>query len=89
MSLGGGILLDALDPKVYGEKAIASVTKLDALVSIPYIDNQREMKWRRDLPMSMLFGAVGLAVVALVLFHAFIKPLDVTYYVVLRKLGLS
>lgn len=87
--LGTAILLESMSPAIRGREALSMIAGGYPLVVVPYIETELESrkddraKWK-----IAAFIVVGL-VVALVAFHFMVKPLDVTWYVILRKLGLG
>jgi len=99
LSISGGLgiaaLSEALDPTIHGIKGVANVVGVSPLVGIPYIDlpsevekklaNSKLLSRRNLIILSLL---IGLGVLGLILIHFNYKPLDVLWYVVLRKLGI-
>jgi succinoglycan biosynthesis transport protein ExoP len=89
--IGMVILMEAMDQSIRTEKALAAVTGSPPLVSIPYIKNPREQEKSRPDRRLLIFGVVAvlMVVIALVSINYFYKPLDVIWYMILRKLGLG
>ncbi|MHB8388092.1 MAG: GumC family protein [Acidobacteriaceae bacterium] len=91
LSLGGGVaytmLLEAMDKSVRGMKSLALLVKQPVLAVIPYIENRqdqvRKEVTRRWTYVSVFSGAILLLLIA----NFFWMPLDVLWYVVLRKFG--
>ncbi|MHB8549270.1 MAG: GumC family protein [Thermoplasmataceae archaeon] len=91
LSLGGGVayamLLEAMDKSVRGMKSLALLVRQPVLAVIPYIENQqdqiRKEAARRWAYVSVFSGAILLLLIA----NFFWMPLDVLWYVVLRKFG--
>tara|TARA_R110001592_G_C13190615_1_gene752584 strand:+ start:2612 stop:4354 length:1743 start_codon:yes stop_codon:yes gene_type:complete len=81
------ILREKLDKSVWGRKSLTEILGEAPLATIPRIvtiDEYAKVKRQR------IWIAVGLFtsfILALLLFHIFVKPLDVTWYVLIRKLG--
>lgn len=89
LGASGGMLAESIDSQVYGEKQIIQITQLQPLIAIPYIYTERERSTtKRRLRLSFAAALMALCV-ALTLFHLFIKPLDVTWFILLRKFGIS
>jgi succinoglycan biosynthesis transport protein ExoP len=87
-SIGIVFLKELIDPSIRGRDRLQEVVGAAPLAVIPFITTPGEVmgaqrqKW-------LAVAAISVALVsALVLFHIFVKPLDVTWYVALRKFGL-
>lgn len=87
--VAAGALAEAIDPNIYGEKAINAITGINAMAIIPFftipvskVERTNTIRW-----------AAGSAVIALilaaVLFNFLVKPLDVTVYILLHRLGIN
>ena len=93
LSMVGGLgvagLAEAVDGGIRGSRALASVTKMTSLVTIPYIVTRRdEVKRKRIIRFSIL-AVFLLGIGAVVAVHFFYKPLDLLWFIVLRKLNLT
>jgi polysaccharide biosynthesis transport protein len=79
---------EILDGRVFGPHRIVRITGIEPLVTIPYFQPAKikRKKNRYFIWMSIAFvlGILGLAA-----FHFFIKPLDVTWFILARKWGLQ
>lgn len=89
LGTGSGLLAENLDPRVYGEKRISQITLMEPLVSIPYIHSSHEQDHKKRNLKLVLLGVLMTAVLLAAIFHFAIKPLDVTWFILLRKFGLS
>lgn len=85
--LGLAVLVEAMDDGIYSVSEVVSVTGESPLVSIGYMETAEEAVVHNKKRMLIILGLVVIGVVALMLFHYFIKPLDVTWYILQRKLG--
>jgi uncharacterized protein involved in exopolysaccharide biosynthesis len=87
--LGVAGLAETLDGGIRGSRALASVTKMTPLVTIPFIVTRRdEIKRKRGLKVAVVVVLLlGVGTVAAV--HFFYKPLDLLWFIVLRKLNLT
>ncbi len=94
LSIAGGFaaaaVLELMDASVRGEKALTEVLGGVAPISvIPYIENESDtdshLKIQTRVKIALAVGAIAL----LILVHAFYKPLDVIWFILLNKLGLS
>jgi len=82
-------LAEAMDGGIRGSRALESVTKMAPLVTIPYIVTRRdEVKRKRSIRISIAV-AVLLGIGAVAAVHFFYKPLDLLWFIVLRKLNLT
>lgn len=93
LSFVGGIgvagTAESLDGGIRGTRALASVTGMTPLVSIPYISTRAdEIRRRRNFRIAVAcLIVIGLACIAAV--HVFYKPLDLLWYILLRNLSLT
>ena len=86
--LGYGALLESLDHSVRGPGGLGRVLNAPLLAAIPYIENtaDREHKQRRS---TLVLGvAISAAILLVLVVHMVVMPLDVLWYVMLRKVGL-
>ncbi len=89
-SLAAAALLELMDSGVRGEKALTEVLGGVAPISvIPYIENETDadsqLKLKTRIKLTLVIGAI----ILLILIHVFYKPLDVIWFILLNKLGLS
>lgn len=89
--LGTGVLLEMADQSIRSGKKLTALTGVAPLVIIPYIDTPSEKEAGR--PQKKLYqwavGAVLAFGVFLASVHFFYKPLDVLWFMILRKLGIG
>lgn len=83
------IVLEAMDPGIRGEKQLADVLGVQPLATVPYIQIDEEMNTQDKTKLYILGGLLASGLVALTVIHAFVKPLDVIWFVLLRKLGIG
>ncbi len=91
-SLAGGAayggIAEALDKTIRGGNVLAAIVPVPVLASIPYISNSGDISSARwSQIMHAMMGVVVLTSLLLVL-HIFWMPLDVAWFVFMRKLGL-
>ncbi len=87
--LGVAGLAESVDGGIRGSRALASVTKMTPLVTIPYITTRKdEMIKKRNL---RIFTAVTVILVfaSIAAVHFFYKPLDLLWFIVLREFNLT
>ena len=88
--LGTVIILEALSPAIRGREALALIMGAQPLAVVPYMDKEDEVvesgykKWMKPVVL-----ALAALVVLLIAVHIFVKPLDVAWYLLLRKFGLG
>lgn len=87
--LGLAILIETIDDAIYGSSDITSITGAAPLAVIGYMETSDEEVKHNRKRVYIVLGIVVLGIVSLLLFHNFVKPLDVTWYILLRKLGLQ
>lgn len=93
LSFGAGlavvVILESMDDSVRGVKSLESLFGAVPLATIPYIPSANEIaEAQSHAPKIKLFlGGMGILTIALILVNYFYKPLDVLWYVILRKLG--
>lgn len=86
--LGLAILVETIDDAVYGSSEISSITGTAPLAIIGYMETSEEEVKHNRKRLYIVLGIIVLGIISLILFHNFIKPLDVTWYILLRKLGM-
>ncbi len=86
--IGAVIFLDVLSNGVYSRTDLVSLTGNAPLAVISYLETQEEQSKHNMKRLYIVLGLILAGIVFLLLFHLFIKPLDVTWYVLLRKLGM-
>ncbi|TAK52219.1 MAG: lipopolysaccharide biosynthesis protein [Gammaproteobacteria bacterium] len=86
-AFGTMVLLEAVDTRVRGRRELVALLGSPPLAIIPWIapevDEQAQQVQRRWI----LAGAAGSVVVAVLLVHILVKPLDVLWVVLLRRLA--
>ena len=80
---------EALNSAVYGSRAILAATGELPLVVIPFIENAEDIAANKRRKIKLLSFAAAGVVISIVVFHFFIMPLDVLWYVLFRKAGLN
>lgn len=92
LSLGGGIayagVLESMDSSVKGSRGLNALLPAPVLSVIPYMENMKDKRQKVRLRTSLLIGILAAAALLLLLFHLFWMPLDVLWYVVLRKMNM-
>ncbi len=87
--LGLAGLAEMLDSGIRGSRALASVTKMTPLVTIPYIVTRKDEMIKKRNIRFLIAAVIILGISAIVAVHFFYKPLDLLWIIVLRKLNLA
>ncbi len=88
-ALGLAFLKASLDRGIYGTKKITALTGAPPMIVLPYFENDDDINKKQKIGRGILYSIIVGLLIGIVLFNMFIMPLDVLWYVVLRKLGLS
>ncbi len=83
------MLLDALDDNVYGRKGVERLLGEAPLAVIPYIEASTEKSTRYVKYVIAIGIAIAFVLLALFLFNQFVKPLDVLWFSLGRRIGLG
>ncbi len=86
--IGGAAVSESLDTTVRGRAAVADLLGAPPLASIPRIETDRERRRRNRRPVWWVLGLLVLLAAAALVVHLFVMPLDVAWYVAMRRLGL-
>lgn len=87
--IGSGALAEALDGSIHSAEQLRVVTKMAPLSVIPYLDTAEEELARSKRTKVLGVGAMVLTVAGLGVVHLFLMPLDVLWFVALRKIRLE
>ena len=86
--LGMTILREAIDTSIFGASEVTLLTGHAPMVIIGYMETKEEAA-KHDLKrIYIVLALILIGILALTLFHFFVKPLDVTWYILLRRLGI-
>lgn len=92
MSMGGGAgavaVSESMDHAVRGTKGLTAVTGVTPLGAIPFINAERDLRGNRRNRRLAVLALVVAVLTALALVHFLYRPLDVLWFVGLRRLGL-
>ncbi len=92
-SLAGGVgtvaVAEALSDSIKDVNSLIQITGAPPLITIPYIEVEAEKAKRVDTMRKLLIAGAVAAVLAVILFHFVIMPLDVLWYVLMRRLGIG
>ena len=92
LSMGGGLayagVLESMDGSIKSSKGLAGLIKAPLLSVIPYIENAEDMRKQSKVKISVVAGAIASVIVIALLVNFLWMPLDVLWYVILRKLNM-
>jgi hypothetical protein len=88
VGIATAVLLDSYDTKIYSDKKIEAITHIPALVTIPFYQPPVDQQQQKRKMLGFAGLGIFLLLFFLTLFNFFIKPLDVTWFIVLHKLGM-
>lgn len=86
-AIGAMFLLETLDTRIRDRDHVVQLLGVPPLATVPYIELAEEQQARRRRRLFSLAGAAATLVIAAVLFHLFVRPLDLVWYGVLQRLG--
>jgi len=81
-------LAATMDRAVLGAKSIQRVFGAPPIAEIPLIVTVDDRGRTRRFRLVFLIGIPLLIIVALALFHVLVRPLDVFWYIAMRRLGI-
>jgi polysaccharide biosynthesis transport protein len=87
LGIGAVVARESLDASVRGPSDILSLLQIPALASIPVISTVADRARRRMFVWFSWTGSVAGLVLAALTVHIFVKPLDVVWLILLRRLG--
>jgi uncharacterized protein involved in exopolysaccharide biosynthesis len=88
VGLGWPQLAESMDQSVTSARVVERVQGAPPIAEIPFIETEEDRVHDTRVRTTALFIAPGLVLIAAVLVHFFVIPLDVAWYVILRKLGM-
>ena len=88
VGLGVVIMLEALSAAVFGAAEVTVLTGIAPLAIIGYMETQEEEGHHNRKRILIVLGLICIGFLAMLLFHLFVRPLDVTWYILLRKFGI-
>jgi uncharacterized protein involved in exopolysaccharide biosynthesis len=86
--IGGAAVAESLDASVRGRQALAEIVGAPPLAAIPRIETLEDRRQRNRRRWLLLALVLAVLVLAIVVVHVFILPLDVAWFVALRRLGM-
>lgn len=91
LSIGAAVglmaLFEALDPRVRGRRELVALVGVPPLAIIPWVAPRLDEQAKRRRRLQFVAGMAGGAVAVVLAVHVLVKPLDVLWAVLLRRLG--
>jgi len=88
-AFGAAVFLEKLDESFYGRESVIRALGVSPLVAIPHIEIDSEKEEKNKRAVIGLFIAILLGLLSLISIHYLYKPIDVIWFLVMRKIGLS
>lgn len=85
--LGSVALAEMMDSTIHSEKTITMLLGVEPLATIPYLESRQEYQELKKRQIMLVIGISASALIALIIFHFVIMPLDVFWYKLLRITG--
>ncbi|MGR8929968.1 MAG: GumC family protein [Gammaproteobacteria bacterium] len=82
-------IAEALDSTIHSERTIANLMGVEPLASIPYLESEQEYLEQKKHRLMLLSAMAGCGIIAIIIFHFVIMPLDVFWFKLLRVMGAS
>lgn len=93
MSFAGGVgtvaVSESMDTRIYGPSDVAEAGGAYPLAVIPYIETQKEENSAVKKKWAVIGVMCGIVILGVVILHFAIKPLDVIWFVAMRKFGIQ
>ncbi|MDX1811360.1 MAG: GNVR domain-containing protein, partial [Gammaproteobacteria bacterium] len=88
-AFGLTIILETMDSTIRGRKTVASIMGLPPLATIPYIKNPADSRKKFVLSSVIVLTVFLVVGMSAWMVHLYYKPLDVLWYVALKRIGLT
>ena len=87
--IGAGAVTESMDHSIRTSDTINRLTHIAPLAVIPYMEDEKEKRVKFHFRIKLIVGLVIFLVAGLLVIHLFWSPLDVIWYVILRRMGLG
>jgi len=87
--MGYGAATERLDHSVHTARALELITHTPPLAVIPYMPNTEDQKRSVKTKKIFIWGVMGFLIVFLIIIQSLWLPLDVIWFIVLRKFGIG
>lgn len=86
-ALAYALIKESMNQNIYGSKGMLAATGAYPLVVIPYIENEEDLEATQKMKLKIIIATIAAIIILPILFHFFVMPLDVLWYVLNRKVG--
>jgi uncharacterized protein involved in exopolysaccharide biosynthesis len=86
-ALAYALVKESINQNIYGSKGMLAATGAYPLVVVPYIENEEDLEEAKKMKLKITLAAIVTIIIVIVLFHFFVMPLDVLWYVLNRKMS--
>lgn len=86
-AVGLMMLLETMDPRVRGRRELVALLGVPPLAIIPWVAPHLDEQAKRRRRLQFAAGMAGGAIAVVLMVHVLVKPLDVLWVVLLRRLG--
>ncbi len=86
-ALAYALIKESLNQNIFGSKGMLAATGAYPLVVIPYIENEEDLEEAKKLKLKITLATIAAIIIVIVIFHFFVMPLDVLWYVLNRKIS--
>ena len=87
-AVGFSLVSDSVSGTVRGSRGVESVLGVIPLSVVPYQLSRDDLENHKKINKALLFVVIGVAILAIVIVHFLITPLDVLWFRILRKFDL-
>src|SRR5690606_5988353 len=88
-TLGVVLLLEHMDDAIWGPDMLASIQQAPPIGEIPRIVTRSEAQKIKQLRIGAAAAAALIVIAVIPFFHFFVMPIDVLWFVAMRRLGLA
>jgi polysaccharide chain length determinant protein (PEP-CTERM system associated) len=87
--LGNVIIRENIDQSINDRKGVIEVAHAPPLAIIPLIATAANEKEQRNFSSKIILSVVALVLIGVAVFHIIVMPLDVLWFLLLRKIGVD
>ncbi len=92
LALGAGVgtvaITEYLDRSLKTPEDVKRVASVPLLAALPYVEGEEELRARRKKRILLLCSFLCILILAIVIFHFWLMPLDIFWFKLTRKMGL-
>jgi len=87
-AIGFVIVKESFNKAIFGSHQLTTVTGAPPLVVLPYIYTSEDLLNAQRLKQKVLLSSLAVLIGLVLILHFVVKPLDVLWYVAMRKFGM-